>query len=213
MPVASDQGGASFQLPPEGLHPARCIQVVDLGTQEDAYMGKPRITRKVRIAWELVDQKAVFDEERGEESFMIGQDYTLSLGEKANLRHTLESWRGKQFSAEELKGFDLSVLLRKPCMVNIIHKISGNKRTYATVTTVTPVPKGIEVAKPTLDCVVYDIDMGQKNENFSKLPQWIQEKVSESLEARGLSTEKVAKRKTAGGNGPTGEVDEDNNPF
>jgi len=27
MLIASDRGGGNFQLPPEGVHPARCIQV------------------------------------------------------------------------------------------------------------------------------------------------------------------------------------------
>jgi hypothetical protein len=117
-------------------------------------MGKPKLTRKVRLGWELPNEKAVFNEERGEESFMCGQDYTLSLGERANLRHTLESWRGRDFSEAELKGFDLKILLRKSCLVNLIHRKSRNQRNYAQVASVMPLPKGMSCPKQTLEIMV-----------------------------------------------------------
>jgi hypothetical protein len=155
--------------------------VIDLGTQREEYMGKPKLTRKVRIAWELPNEKAVFDEERGEESFICGQEYTLSLGERANLRHMLESWRGRDFTEEELKGFDLNVLLKKSCMVNILHKKSRNQRTYSQVASVTPLPKGMTCPKVSLDTLVYDIADGE-NEVFEQIPEWLQEKIKNSEE-------------------------------
>jgi len=181
MPIATETGGGELQLPPTGAHVARCVQVIDLGTQKDTYMGKPKIIRKVRIGWELPNEKAIFNEERGEEPFMCGADYTLSLNERANLRHILESWRGKEFSAEELKGFDLKVLVGKACMVTILHKKSASNKNYAVVTTVTPVPKGMEVPKATLPKLSYDIEMG-KNHVFDQLPEWIQNKIKTSEE-------------------------------
>lgn len=207
MPTASDQGGGSFQLAPAGAHPARCIHVIDLGTQHDTYMGKPKIQRKVRIGWELVNEKAVFIEEKGEESFMIGQDYTMSLGEKANLRHMLESWRGKPFTADELKGFNLNVLLGKSCLVNVIHKKSiATKRDYAQVTSVVPLPKGMQCAKPSLPKVSYEIEDGE-NDAFSALPEWIQDKIKASQEFKGENTSEEPRQQS----GP--EPDEDEIPF
>src|SRR4029077_1201343 len=153
MPVASDKGAGSFQLPPAGAHPARCIHVIDEGTQRDEFKGKPKLIRKVRINWELPNEKAIFDEDRGEESFMVGAEYTLSLNVRANLRQVLESWRGKDFSEEELKGFDMKVLLGKACLVNVVHRKSTRNpgRTYAQVTSVVPLPKGMSCPKPSLE--------------------------------------------------------------
>ena len=37
----------------------------------------------------------------------ISATYTLSLGERSNLRKMLESWRSRAFTPEELQGFDL----------------------------------------------------------------------------------------------------------
>ena len=52
----------------------------------------------------IPDEKAIFDEEKGLQPFVLSKGHTLSLYEKANLRHNLESWRGKQFTAEEWPG-------------------------------------------------------------------------------------------------------------
>jgi hypothetical protein len=52
----------------------------------------------------------------------ISEFYTLSLNEKANLRHMLEGWRSKSFSTSELMGFDIKQILGKPCLINVIEK-------------------------------------------------------------------------------------------
>jgi hypothetical protein len=67
------------------------------------------------------------------------RNYTLSLGEKASLRKDLESWRGKSFTDDELRGFDLTNLLDKWCMITVQHRESNGK-TYADAVAVTPVP-------------------------------------------------------------------------
>src|SRR5438067_5017864 len=146
--IATRNSGGSFQLPPEGNHLARCIRVIDLGTQTDAYNGKPKKHHRVMIGWELPEEKAVFDEERGEEPFLVSKEYTLSLNERANLLHDLESWRGKGFSEAELDAFDISQLLGVVCMVNVIHRVSAKKRKYASVNGITRVPKGMKDLVP-----------------------------------------------------------------
>jgi hypothetical protein len=182
--TASDRGGGDYQIPPEGNHVARCVRVIDLGTQRDSYMGKPKIMHKAMVAWELPDEKAVFDEERGEEPFLVSKEYTVSLGERANLRHDLEAWRGKQFTEAELKAFDISKLIGAACMVNVVHRTSKNNRNYASITAVTPLPKGVkkaDVPKQTLPSLSYQIEDGN-NEVFKALPEWIQKKIMESEE-------------------------------
>jgi hypothetical protein len=185
MPVASDKGGGSFQLPPVGTHPARCIHIIDLGTQRDVYgpTQKKKLIRKVRINWELPNEKAIFDEEKGEESFMVGAEYTLSLNERANLRHVLESWRGEDFTEAQLKGFDMKVLIGKACMVAVIHRKSKQNpgRVYAQVTSVVKLPKGMGCPKASLERINYDISNGEGGD-YAKLPEWIQEKIQNSEE-------------------------------
>lgn len=74
---------------------------------------------------------------------MVVSQYTLSLNSKAKLRQHLEAWRGRKFSGEELKGFDLEKLLGANCQLQIVHSLSDNGRTYANVQAIVPLGKGM----------------------------------------------------------------------
>ena len=55
----------------------------------------------------------------------ISKEFTLSLHERANLRRVLISWRGRQFTAEELGGFELANVLGANAMLNVVHNDRG----------------------------------------------------------------------------------------
>ena len=42
----TDSGGGNYEQPPIGTHVARCIKVIDLGTQRGEYQGKATIKRQ-----------------------------------------------------------------------------------------------------------------------------------------------------------------------
>lgn len=183
--IASSEGSGSFQLVPAGSHVARCIWVIDLGTQQEEFQGKPRIQHKCRLGFELPENLAVFSEEKGEEPFFVGKEYTLSLDPKANLRKDLESWRGKQFNEDEAKRFDLEKLLGVPALVTITHGTSGtSKKTYSKITGISPLPRAMTCPPRILDTIFYSVDMGN-SDAFKKLPEWIKEKIMESNEWKG----------------------------
>ena len=71
--------------------------------------------------------------------FGIFKNYNLSWSEKANLRLDLQSWRGRPFTQEEMRKFDLKNVLGAFCMLNIIETNKDDK-TYTNVNGVTPVP-------------------------------------------------------------------------
>jgi len=211
--IATSKGGSSRPLTPAGTHIARCVRLIDLGTQHDEFQGKPKILQKIRIGWELPYERAIFSEEKGEQAFLIDKEYTLSLGEKANLRHDLEGWRGRAFTEEELAGFDLTTIVGKACMITVVHKKSADgTKTYDRVTSVSSVPKD-PATKKTMACppqenptVIYDIADGQNNV-FDELPAWIQDKIKDSDEFKNM---------TGGGDkgSPVNESeDEDDIPF
>lgn len=118
----SDKGGG-FQDPPVGTHIARCIAIVDLGTQRGEYQGKVNYARKCMIKWELPTE--LMEDGR---PFVVAKFYTQSLGEKANLRHDLVNWRGREFTREELDGFDERNLLDKVCMLSLTKNEAGKVR-------------------------------------------------------------------------------------
>lgn len=178
MPIIANEGESKpKQLPPAGTHIARCISIIDLGTQPTPYGD----TRKIRVTWELPDETAVFNEEKGQQPFVLSKDYTLSLYEKANLRHDLEAWRGRQFTETELKGFDISKLLGAACLLAVVHKTTEKGKTYANISSVSALAKGMTCGKQVNPSVEYSITDG-KNAVYESLPEWLRKKIADSRE-------------------------------
>lgn len=167
---------------PAGNYIARCYQMIEIGTVKETILGKEKILPKVRIGWELPTELKVFKEENGEQPMVISKEYTLSMAEKANLRIALKSWRGKDFTEEEARKFDITKLLGVPCMLNIIHKPSKDgTRVYEEISGITPLPKGIicpEQINPTFVLSYDDFDV----QRFDKLPDFIKNKMVTSME-------------------------------
>ena len=151
---ASDSGGGSFELPPEGAKIARCVQEIDIGHQWSDFYKKTK--HKVIIGWEL-PSCSHSEGERAGEPMLVWKRYTVSLHENSLLRKDLQAWRGKKFTEEELKGFDLPKLLDKPCQVSIVHVDQGGK-TYANVDAVMALGEGQKCPDRNHDLVLFDID-------------------------------------------------------
>ena len=133
---AKESGGGDFQQAPPGTHVARCIKLIDLGTQHGEYEGKPTVREQVVVQWELPGE--TIDTDKGAQPMIVSKFYTNSLSEKATLRADLEAWRGRQFTPDELASFDLEKILGAPCLVNVIHSDKGKAR----VKGVMSLPKG-----------------------------------------------------------------------
>jgi hypothetical protein len=142
-----DKGG-DFERCPSGMHLARCYRIIDLGTQKSEYMGQVKYLHKVMLGWEIHGSNDAGEPLKMKDgrSFAIFKNYTLSWSEKANLRLDLQSWRGKQFSQDELRRFDLKTILGVWCMLNIIERDGTDGKTYTNVNGITPVPSVIKQA-------------------------------------------------------------------
>lgn len=119
---------------PEGLHQAVCIDVVELGLVTSSYQGKSYTARKSEIRWviEAVDPKT------GKQHMLLRR-FTESLSKKSALRPFLESWRGKKFTDEELKGFDIEKLIGANCQLQVIHNPGNDGEVYSNIQAVVPV--------------------------------------------------------------------------
>ena len=137
-----DKGGSEFEQPPVGTHVAICYRVIDLGTQKGEYKGEVVIRRQCIIGWELTNELMTRGDAIGK-PFSVAKFYTASLHEKANLRRDLQNWRGKDFTPEELKGFDAKNILGKACMLSLTPNDDGKVR----VTGVMALPKGHAVPR------------------------------------------------------------------
>lgn len=183
MSINATNSGMTRELIPAGNYVARCYQMIEIGTVTDFVMGKQVQAKKVRIGWELPTELRVFREEKGEQPLVISKEYTLSMNEKANLRKDLKSWRGKDFTEDEAKCFDITKLIGVPCMLNIIHKpkVSDPTSSYEQIAGITPLPKGFKAPaqiNPTF-CLSYD---SFNQEMYDSLPDFIKTKMQGSLE-------------------------------
>ena len=145
----------------------------------------------------------------------VSSMFTLSLGKKAKLRPMLESWRGRPFTEAELEGFDLKNVLGANALLNIIHTKKGDK-TYANISTVSPLMKGTPKKTPELPQIFFSLaECGDRIVVPNSLPEWIKAKLM-------LSEEYVAQQvKSSGHVEPSdealanlsSEVDDSNIPF
>lgn len=185
--VAKDSGGGDFKRVPAGVYIGRCYSLIDLGTQLTTGQYGEKMQHKIRIGWELFGEAedgspltVVID---GKEMPMtISKSYTVSLHEKASLRKDLAAWRGKDFTDEEAKAFDVSKLLGAYCMVNCTQS-ETNGKTYTNVAGLTPLPGALKNAKPAAvhDYVKFDLDEPDM-EVFNTFHEKLQDAIKRSPE-------------------------------
>lgn len=188
MAINATNNGTVRELIPSGNYIARCYQMVEIGTVQEVIQGKQVISKKVRIGWELPTELKVFKEENGEQPLVISKEYTLSMNEKANLRKDLKSWRGKDFTEEEARCFDITKLIGVGCMLNIIHKpsVSDPTKIYEQIAGITGIPKGLTVPPQINPTFVLSYDAFDTS-MFEKLPDFIKDKMKTSIEYAALS--------------------------
>lgn len=151
--IASDSGnGGNFKRVPAGVYIGRCYSIIDLGTQTSNGQYGEKHQHKIRVAWELFGedengQPLTIDVDGKEMPMTISKSYTVSLHEKAGLRKDLSAWRGRDFTDEEAKAFDVSKLIGAYCMVNVTTS-ENNGKTYSNVGGLTPLPSALKNAKP-----------------------------------------------------------------
>lgn len=181
MAINAKNTGSSRELVQAGNYVARCYKMIEIGTVTENVMGTNKTLHKVRIGWELPTELKTFDTAKGEQPLVIDQEYTLSMNEKSNLRKMLESWRGQAFNEKEAECFDITKLLGKPCMLNVIHRVSKTNSVYEQIAGVTPVPKGFNVPPQISKTFVLSYDNFDED-LFNSLPDFIKQKMQTSSE-------------------------------
>ncbi len=180
--IASDNGGASIPKLEGGVYTAISSAIVDLGIQKSEKFGK--VQRRFMLIWNIQGEEVEVNGEKLPRT--MSKEYGFSLNEKSILRKDLQAWRGKAFSDEELKGFDLLTILNKACQLQIILE-ERNSKQYNNIAGIMSLPKGMIATK--LDNTYYlDITNMETFNNWSKVPTWIQAKIkkAENYEESGL---------------------------
>ena len=179
MPIIAKNAGKKRELAPQGNHVAICYKMIELGTITDTFKGEEVTRHRVTLSWELSNEFIDFDGVKSPIS--VSKEFTLSMHEKAILRKMLESWRGKAFTKDEAKSFDITKLMGVPCMVNVLHATSGAGNQYENVSSITPLPKGMEIPTQFNDSFEFSID-GYDQAKFDTFPDFIKDKINGSAE-------------------------------
>jgi hypothetical protein len=179
----SAASGGSFEPRkpiPASAYAAVCDMVVDLGIQPSP-AGQYAPKRTVVLRFQIPEHRVEItrEGETVELPAVISRTLGLSLNEKSTLYGLLTSWRGKAFTPEELKKFDLSKIAGKAAFVNITHSVKGD-RTYANLTSIMPLPKAIPAPVLEGEALVYSTDAPDPA-IFAKLPNWMQEKIQNRI--------------------------------
>jgi hypothetical protein len=171
--IVVKEDGASFEreLAPAEPTLGVCWNVFNVGLQDSKFGPKP----KVLIYWEI-DVRYTKGDYKGKR-MLLSQEYTASLSAKSFLRRDLEKWRGKPFSEEQLKGFDLMKLKGVPALLNVVHKPSGDT-VYANV-------DGIMKAPST--SVIFTLETDPKY-----LPKRVENLLAKKVVQETTDTDKVA---------------------
>ena len=192
MPIIAKNAGKKRELAPQGNHVAICYKMIELGTITDTFKGEDVTRHRVLLYWELSNELAMFD--GVEKPISVSKEFSLSMNEKSILRKMLESWRGKAFTEKEANAFDITRLMGVPCMVNVIHVTSAAGNQYENVSSITPLPKGMEIPTQFNDSFEFSLDEFDQVK-FETFPDFIKDKINGSVEMKAKADSKELESK------------------
>lgn len=129
---------AKYLSHPAGQFVATCVDTIDLGDKLESFPGTPdKLVHKCAIVFRTGER----NEQTGE-YIDIAREFTVSMGEKANLRKFLEQWRGKAYTVDQIEeGVPLHKLAGNAGLLTIAQQTSKQGRTYAVINACVGVPK------------------------------------------------------------------------
>lgn len=144
-----------------GMYQFVCVSLVDMGLHSFTYDGKETTSKKCALLFQLNELRD--DGKR----FLFANEYTASIGSKANLRKMLASWRGRDFTQEELQKFDLETIVGANGMINIIEYVKKDGKEGRKIGSISPLVKGM----PKIDATPFEI------------PKWILDKKALAIDS------------------------------
>lgn len=192
--------GFEKNLAPEGVHDARIVRFIELGSVETDYGKK----FKCQVSFELVDE--TFENQDGEEvPYVVHRTYNRSLTKRSDMGKDLRAAGLDCDSDDDDYEVEMDDLLNMPCMVEITHTEDGQ---YANMTKVLKMKKGHKVAKCQTELAsLYLTEDDFDQEVFDSLPEFLQDQITESDEYIEMFGE--SKPKSKKGKKKTKDDDED----
>jgi hypothetical protein len=136
-PIIISNESGSFTPHPEGPYSAICVDVHDLGKLEVVYPDGPKMQHKIDVYFFCGEYKD------GDPStpLMVRQRFTASLSETSRLRPFLRAWRGRDFTPEEERSFDVERLIGVGAYIQVSHR-AANGKTFANIDSIMRLPAG-----------------------------------------------------------------------
>jgi len=175
--VEDFKGGGGFGRIGEGTFPARIVQVIDLGLQENEYKGETSIKEMLWVTFELPTEQIVVD--GAEKPRWLSSQFTKSTNEKSNLYRVVMAAHPEADTWKDLLG--------KPLLIEV-GTTSGGKDKW---TGATPLPKGMGVAELSNPPRYFDIEKPDLD-LLNSLPDFLRDMItgSESFNKDGALVEK-----------------------
>lgn len=192
----AETGTADYTPAPAGTYTARCASLIDMGSQTSTYEGETKTAKKVMLSFEITDSET---RRNDGSAFLISKRFTASLHVRAGLRKFLESWRGRPFTPEELRGFDLKNVVALDCLVGVVHETKGDK-TYANLGSVMKLPRGMAAGTGEITPVSFDLSAPDWTV-FAGLSSRLQDQIAESPEYKAITNK--PQRVSVGGTSPS----------
>ena len=162
--VTAKNSDVKFTPHPEDQFVAQCVDCINLGDKVEDYPGKPK---KLTPKCALVFRTGAKNAETGK-LIDVSREFTVSMGELANLRKFLESWRGKAYTDEQIDaGIPLDKLVGNWALITVEHKKSGKGRTYAIINSIVSVPK-MMTDRPSFPAYARDEFWAERKKEYAK---------------------------------------------
>ena len=202
-----------------GGHPARLVQLIDLGLQaRQPFKGVAKAPEEMIYAtYELshVFMKDADGKDEPTRPRWVSEDFVAYSLEAEKAKSTI---RYLALDPERKHGGDFSKVLGYPCTVVVVHNKSGD-RVYDNVGDVTPAPQMPGYAQPELVNPPVVFDLGDPDlAVFNKLPQFLQDRIKGNLNYNGSALQKLlggapASAPAAAPQEPTAPDGGDDNPY
>jgi hypothetical protein len=175
-----------YPKPQDGEYNAICYKLIDTGSHMNSY---DKLQPTVRLYWELHGDNLVGEGTgimNDGRPFSVDRKFNPSLGgpdKSTKFREFLEGWRGRPFTPEELKGFDLTRLVGVPCRLTLATQPNKDgTKSYQNIVKASPVMKGTPAFQMVNPATVFLIDEWD-DEVFKSLPDFIQKEIMDSPES------------------------------
>jgi len=167
MGILDDFKGKDFERIGDGTYPARIVNVIDLGEQENTFEGETKIQDKVWIEFELPTETITID--GTDKPRWLGKEFTKSTNKNALLMKVLNAlYTPKEL--EEVESF--KDLVGKALLIEIGETAGGKDKWIGS----SKLMKGMTVPELVNTPKYFDLE-NPDQEVFDSLPNFLQDKI------------------------------------